>query len=301
MKLKLDHFKKYQNLYLQNYSLSNDKVQHLKAILKDIIFDVHRVCEKYNVFYSAAFGTVLGAVRHQGFIPWDDDLDIYSDRKNFILLCKYLDIEYPNKYFYSIPGYVKHDPCRFGKIMLKNTKYIEVDYAGCKKISRGIGIDVFLLDHIPNSKFPRFLAKQYNKFLSIACSSSFDFKYPSPIILEESKKSKELKKYYNKRRFIGFFFSWLPIRWWVKLHVLSSKICKNSNFLCSKNSAYSFKNIYDKSLFENMIDVKFEDIQIKIPKNYEAYLKKVYGDWRIIPKDADKQVHILVDIDFGCY
>ena len=75
-------------------------LKELQNILLDILIEFNRICKKYNIKYSLAFGTLLGAVRHKGFIPWDDDVDVMMDRKNFDRFCKICPQEISKEFFF---------------------------------------------------------------------------------------------------------------------------------------------------------------------------------------------------------
>jgi lipopolysaccharide cholinephosphotransferase len=104
---------------------NNRKVQLIEL---EILLEVDRICRKNDIKYQLSGGTLLGAVRHQGFIPWDDDIDIImlrNDYNKFIALCK---IELNNSYFLQIPETDDKTPSLYAKIRKNNTAYISYEY-----------------------------------------------------------------------------------------------------------------------------------------------------------------------------
>ena len=118
-----------------------------KQILIDILDEVVRVCKKNNLKYYLGYGTVLGAVRHQGFIPWDDDVDVVMPRRDYEYLIQNRDRLFKGKYrlaFYGITPQYHYD---FVKIERTDTTLIErIDplYVG------GLYVDIFPLDNVPS-------------------------------------------------------------------------------------------------------------------------------------------------------
>ena len=112
-----------------------------RNIQLNILREIHKICEENNLRYYLAYGTLLGAVRHKGFIPWDDDIDIVMPRPDYIRFfeiaksdtCDFYSIEKNDEYIYS-----------FGKASRKNTVIIP-DGMRCK-IELGISVDIFPLD-----------------------------------------------------------------------------------------------------------------------------------------------------------
>lgn len=289
------------NQYLQEYAISQQQIDRFKKTILSILKDVHEVCVKNDIFYCCAFGTTLGAVRHHGFIPWDDDIDIYVKRKDLELLKTKLYEIFPNKYTVSIPGQTKHDPCRSAKIMLNNTEYREIEYAGIpwpKKFWRGIGIDVFILDYIPQNRLTMFFKKAINSLACTAASCLMAFKYPSPVFLDLSKKNNEFKKFYRKRRFLGFLFSFLSIRTWVRIQRKNCNAKKPKKYMSTIVSVWSYNKKIPSEIFNETIDWDFEDIVVKIPKQYQLYLEIIYKDWKKIPPEDKRYKHIVYDLKF---
>lgn len=299
------NLKTINNKYFENYALSDDQTLKLKKVILDILKDVDFVLKKNNIYYSMAYGSALGAARHNGFIPWDDDIDIYMFRKDLPCLRKYLDENFPGKYSVSLPGKVKRDPCRFAKVMLNNTTYVEIEYAGLpwpKKYWRGISIDVFILDFVPKSKFLRSLKSFANKICCIAATGGRDFKYPSEPILKQCSINKDLKSFYNKRRFIGFCFSFLTIRTWVKISASILSYHKKTDFVTSGHASFSYKqHMFPTEMFLDTIEMPFENLSVTVVKNFDLYLETLYKNWRIPIEASKREKHILYDIDFGEY
>ncbi|MDR2410347.1 MAG: LicD family protein, partial [Bacteroidales bacterium] len=131
-----------------NYFVSSDmkKVWYIEL---DILKEFIKVCNKYNLRYFADGGTLLGAIRHKGFIPWDDDIDIAMLREDYDKLVKIGPKEFKHPYFFQTPYTDKYYYQGHAKIRNSNTTGIS-RHEFNKKFNRGIFIDIFPLDNIPD-------------------------------------------------------------------------------------------------------------------------------------------------------
>ena len=145
-----------------HYVLSPADLRQLQIIQLEILLELDRICKKHNIQYSLAYGTLLGAVRHQGFIPWDDDMDVFMLRKEYDRFCEICVDELDKTRFYlqthfNTAGY------RWGyaKMRRNSTEYIRKGQEHLQYPS-GVSIDVFPLDSVPDRKILR-------PFFNFAC------------------------------------------------------------------------------------------------------------------------------------
>ena len=147
----------------------------IKEAQLDLLDELVRICEKNNIAYSLVGGTLIGAIRHNGFIPWDDDIDIGMTRDNYeyFLKCCKKDL----KKEYDIYNWHNDNffPNPFSKLKIKNSHYTE-ELAENSKMNDAIFIDVFPYDNIPNSKIKQKMQKAkmllYRKALLLKCNIS---------------------------------------------------------------------------------------------------------------------------------
>lgn len=298
----MESFKTVCNMFLKDFELSDDKLEKLKQVCLNILLDVAHVCTKHNLKYMLSSGTFLGAVRHKGFIPWDDDIDINMPREDYLKLPDLIECEFSGKYMFAAPNHSKEDPIKFLKVMLRNTKAIEIDFDRLKE-ERGIGIDIFPIENVPDNMFLRAFKAKFTDFLSRISSVCFDYKFPSNTILELSKSNAALDKYYKKRRRIGRFFSFRSIKKWV-LSYEKSVVCKknNSKYLSIPTGFRRYKGeMLTREDFNDLCDYEFEGHLFKGIRNFDKYLKNLYGDYMKLPPVEEREKHILVKLDFGEY
>ena len=279
---------------LKEYMISMQDVEKLQKICYEMLCDFHEICESNNIKYSLAFGTLLGAVRHKGFIPWDDDVDVMIYRKDYKKFCEIINREYSDKYYIYDCESDKKNNLVFPKLILKDTKIVEV--ATESKVENGIFIDLFLLENMPIKflKIRKILHNIFKKLASLEC----DFKYPSKTLLQKSKENSTLKKYYGLRRFCGFFASIMPIRFWVKAQMSMLKGKKDSDTLMICGDEF---NPISKEMFDNSVLLDFKNSKFYCLGNYDEYLKDTYGNYMVLPPEEKRERHIIIELDYGKY
>lgn len=262
-------------------------IQRLQNLILSIAEEVIRICEKHGINYYLSDGSLLGAVRHKGFIPWDDDMDIAmkrNDYNRFLELCEQ-EID-KQKYFIQTESSEEQYCFAFAKIQLKGTEIIE-DFSKNVKIQHGIFLDIFPYDNLPDKKWKRKWMLWKNRLLKnmiwVRCGYG----------TEQQKRTIIYKVF----RLLGMFFS---IRFLKKMRY---KLITKYN---GKMSKYCFSSDYPdiplrNSWFDDSSDYEFEHRQFTSFSQYDIILKKLYGDYMKLPEECDRQQHSIGEIDFGIY
>lgn len=269
---------------------TEDTLQHIKDVELLILNDFINICDENNIDYYLFFGTEIGAVRHQGFIPWDDDIDVILFRDDYEKFLKVMEEKNSEKYTVFDSRYDENYFFQFGRLSLNGTYWSEY-WDNQVPFKLGIHIDLFILDKVPENKFKRFFYMKrcllFSKFASI-----------SSIRLEEGSKFliatvNSLHALFNK---IGF----TPEYFQKKGPKLFRKY-ENKNYGCWADLTMNEQPYFKTGDFKPPKKVKFEDICAKIPNNQEATLGQIFGDYMQLPPEEDRVAHILNEIDFGKY
>ncbi len=281
------------------------EMKKLWSVQLELLKEFVRVCNKYNLTYFLDAGTLLGAVRHQGYVPWDDDIDVIMPRKDYELLKSIGPKEFKNEYFYQ-NSYTDNIIRCHAQLRKNNTTcLIKQDFK--KKYHKGIFIDIFPLDAVANSEeetkaFQQVLFKYYQSINYIEPKFNsprgklFDFIYNLSLY--------PLKKF---KRFIKITF----LGGQKKAVEKYEKMCQKYNDLntgfCSDIAIWGTSEkkaiCYQKEWFEKIVLLPFEDLNLSCPFNYDEVLKAAYGDYHkyVIGTALHGGLYFDVDHDYIKY
>ncbi len=269
----------------------DETLKHIHDVELMILKDFIKFCDENNIDYFMYAGSLLGTIRHNGFIPWDDDLDVgmlrgefekfkrlYSSNEKYELL----SIESEEDYTYF-----------FAKLSLKNTRF-EEEWASQLGFDIGFNIDIFVLDDLTDDKYKRSYqlkkAFLYNRLMIMSKIKLNDLPFVSKVIshsmyyllnilkLNPTKLNKRCLNFLNK---------------------YSNANAKNVFDISAM--AHEYPLIYDKNDFRDFEKVKFEDVYVSVPKNYDKILTELYGDYMQLPPEDKRYNHPIDFIDFGKY
>lgn len=261
-----------------------NKTRHLQLVILSIMKDVDELCRKNTIEYYLLGGSAIGAVRHKGFIPWDDDLDIVmspSNYEKFIRVCReQLDLK---KYYLQVG--LEDWPLNFTKIRLRGTMIKE----NKKEITspngeNGIFLDIFKLENSPANIIGQIIQYVLAKY------------YLSYQLSKRGFDTKDLKKK------LMMFISW-PLKLSLFRNALKKFIEHYHDDTTYYGSFYfrtRFKTAFtEKYIFGQPKRVQFEDMMLPVPEHVHEYLTQMFGDY-MTPPPIEKQVGLhTFEVDFG--
>lgn len=263
-------------------------------ILKDFV----KICDKYNLPYFATGGTAIGALRHKGFIPWDDDIDVCMLRKDYDLFMKIAPKEMGDRYIFMSTETEPKYPLMFGKMVKRGTRFIEKAYQQAD-YPLGIYIDIFPYDKtsedlsvrkklqkktwnwgrihvltlIPNPNLPdNIIGWKKNVILFLCRIVYYFFKL---IRLTPQKTARQYlkwaRKYENSASDLYIDYSYLT----------------GERLMIRESQMYPLKK------------VQFEDMELSLVREYDSFLRPEYGDYMQLPPEDERHNHYASYIDFG--
>jgi lipopolysaccharide cholinephosphotransferase len=258
-------------------------MNELQKIELGILKSIDKICRENNITYYIAYGTALGAVRHKGFIPWDDDVDIIMLRDDYERFCSLPKAAFPQDLFlqtvYTDPEY----PLPFAKIRKNNTAYVE---RGREKLHmhQGIFIDIFPLDYICEGKFAKLKQRMWAEYQWILMARNRGGGFVKRIIINAANIGCSTTEKYLKR-----------IRK-AEQHVINkTKTAKVTCMSYGGRAIYAVQ--YDTADFE-AADAEFEGYRFPIMRGYDNFLRTRYGDYMKIPPEEDRVTHSPYYVSF---
>ncbi|MGN0436128.1 MAG: phosphorylcholine transferase LicD, partial [Wujia sp.] len=276
------------------------EMKKIWAVDLDLLAEFDRVCKKYNLRYSLEGGSLLGAIRHHGMIPWDDDCDVTMLREDYEILKKVGPEEFKHPYFFQ-NAYTDKEYFK-GHAQLRNsetTGILKNEIMEKRPYNQGIFLDIFVLDGFGTPEQRASQLERKNKYYHMYERFAYTYSKNTLKHIYRIIKSKIIKSYYYLKG------------WTVeKMFAEYEKICME----CNAESEYVDKTMFrfktmdlhvelEKKIFDDMIEVDFETLKVPVPREYDKVLKIFFGEDYMIPQKVDSihgAVGVIWDTD-RCY
>lgn len=270
--------------------MEKEVLRKVQLVQLEMLREIDRVCRENGIRYFLYRGTFLGAVRHQGFIPWDDDLDVAMLREDYEKFCRIAPEKLGSRYFlqnwHTDPNYA----LPFGKIRKRNTLYTEAKSAVLKE--NGFYVDIYPLDFAPEKEEERHaLARKLLHLFRVKLMKSGYTPW-----MEEDKIVWKKRIGYLLYQFASLFISQETLI--KKYEALAAAVPESG--LLYEQSALPKTHYFQKEWCQELADYPFEDGYFPGPKAYDACLSSIYGDYMTLPPEGKRENrHQIVEMDFG--
>lgn len=309
--------------------LTDDEIKKLRNVFLTAFQDLAACCEKYGLTVMLIGGSAIGAVRHQGFIPWDDDLDVAMPRKDFEKLKGIFEKELGEQYVLSSPNYTyrhNHPPNdrafsgkqgnrtgklfgsrvykgnannRFPMMMVKGTLLVE---AGNSPENDGakIKIDIFIIENIPQNPIHRYVKGIWCSLLMFMASYEETYECQNDAFKQYMCKTTEGKKVYYRRVRLGRFFSFFCFQKWMNLVDSACQYKKSTSLMgIPSGRGHYFGEIRPAKTFLPVSKGMFEGMEVNLPGDPDDYIRNLYGDdYMTLPPVEKRERHFIMDIKF---
>ncbi len=270
--------------------MDRETLRRVQLVQLEIAKEIKRICDENDIKYFLTAGTLLGAVRHGGFIPWDDDLDLGMLNDDFKKFCELAPMCLNKKYVLQTMETDFSYPIPLAKVRKVGTRYVENKANLSNK--PGIFVDIIPYKNVPDSygEAEAIAKKAVNiqRVLLMQCGNrpwmdehGIVWKKRIGYVLYQV-----IALFTSKKTLINRYHSLFSG------HETSNKV--------AGDLAFSGNKYLDKSWFEHVISMKFEDTEFSVCAAYKDYLETVYGDYmQLPPEDQRENRHQIVEIDFG--
>lgn len=265
-----------------SYVISQQELRQLQNIELEMLIELDRICRKCGIKYSLDGGTLLGAVRHKGFIPWDDDIDVIMLREEYVKFRKSCKEDLDRSRFF-FQDYRTDPNYRWGyaKLRRKNTKFIRLGQEHLKQNS-GVFIDIFVVDNVPDG----YLTRRIHHFLCFLIRKTL---YSE--VGKENEKNPLSRAIYQ-------CMSKIPRN--AAFHVrncLAAPLSRKRTELISHYTLEYPKQCrygLPRECFDKMIELEFEGRKFPCFQKYDLYLSTYYGDYMTLPPKEKRVPHLTV-------
>ena len=272
--------------------MDNQKLHDIWNVELSLLEKLKIICQKYNLKYCASSGTLLGAARHKGFIPWDDDIDVFLPWNDYKILLEVAPKECNYPFFFQSFLTEKDGEASASRLRRSDTTGVtkwEYDNVG-PDYDKGIFIDIFPLFFVPDNEQDRIIQKESIMYFW-KCIRGHD-------AISQKNRGKipnsEYEKYISYYLCVKDSMTIEEIKW----SYLNSCAMGNSpsKTLGATSSRVHLDTLmWDASLYNDYIDLPFEDTTICCPKEYEKVLDKQYGDWRTPVENGSRHEMVVID------
>ncbi len=257
-------------------------VEHQQALYAGLE-EFDRVCRALGIRYFLFAGTMLGAVRHQGFIPWDDDVDVLMLRQDYDRFLREAENVLDQKRFYLQKEFSEHWPMFFSKLRLNGTACLEKYHPKDRKTHRGVYLDIFPCDNAYDSAILRKV-----QFLA------------SKVVITKALFARGYETDSAVKKLVLQLCRLLPAKPFRAL--CRADKAGDTGFVhvfLGASSKYG-RSVFPRSWFEETVELPFGEKRFPVPKEYDPVLTRLYGDYMTLPPEEDRscKVHaVLVDLE----
>lgn len=264
--------------------ISDDR--KLQIDLLNIMIEIDRVCRILDIKYTLSGGSLLGAVRHKGFIPWDDDMDVAMTRENYNKFLKFAPGKLKNNYFLQTYETDPNSPCNFAKVLNTDIPAIEKDKLHLN-IKRGIFVDIFPVDKTFNSYWKRFI---HICLIRLIKTTKYSCDLTHILNNSETKFKKVIKLLIFPIAFLLGNYKLNCIETYIRN--LANKTDNKLTFADQDQSIFGFKNNeIEWEVFSEYKYLLFEGYKFMSISNCNIYLTKLYGKYMELPPMQERKPH----------
>lgn len=283
------------------FQLDEKQNKKLKEILLDMCQDIFDFCKEHDLQVVLGGGSALGAARHKGFIPWDDDIDLNMPRADYDRFMSEFELEFGDKYEVFVPDEQHRMTQLFAKVSLRGTLMEDIYTAG-DPVKLGVAVDIFPIEDVPANRFHARLRGFFSDaFLYMAVSTRI-YQHRSVEMKSVYAGSSKGRRLYYLRCILGFLLSFHKYQYWyVKYNNFSRKQFDSELCTVPTGRKHYMGELTHKSEVFPTVEVPFENRTFRVVADNDAYMKRMYGDYMKLPPEDKRETHYYTKVDLGLY
>lgn len=256
---------------MQNYSM-----KQIQSKILEIMSYVDRLCRDNNIEYYIMGGTALGAVRHKGFIPWDDDLDIFMTPDNYEKFKSAFSIQTDPR-FEMQEWRLGSNPLEYAKVRMNGTTFIEANFKENRNMHHGVFIDIMILHKCPKSRIKKSLLFLFSRYVQIQALAERNWIPKSKLQTIILRLVCLLPKHFMS----GYCYK--------QIYRYDKQDMQDYQYCYFLTKASFNQAIFPKEMFMKPVDITFETTKLLAPTDIHGYLKSRYGNYMALPPEEERE------------
>ena len=251
-------------------------IKQIQAKILEIMVYIDEICRSHGIDYYIMGGTAIGAVRHQGFIPWDDDLDIFMTPDNYQEFKKVFLTEKDQR-FELQEWRLGNNPLEYAKVRMNGTTFIEGQFKQNSNMHHGIFVDIMILHKCPKSRIKQYILFLFSRYVTIQALAERNWTPKSKFQAMMLKVIRLLPKHF----LTGYCYQ--------QIYRYDKQDVQDYRYCYFITPARFDQAVFPQEMFMEPIEIPFESAKLLAPTDIKGYLKIRYGDYMKLPPEEERK------------